>query len=91
MTNTLMGGSNNQTVSARQWKRKMEGKVNVCFLIDAFFWWEPDHCEDSWNKWNVIRNAMAYYEEYREKYSDFVEDLPTNEDPLTWYYRSMGS
>lgn len=97
--NTLFGGKNNQTVSARQYFRLTQNKWNFCFLINGLFWWEEDHCRNSYEKWEVINNAMKYYQEYKEKYSDRIGSMmiersnkkseETGTDPLHDYYHLM--
>ena len=91
--NTLFGGKNNQTVSARQYFCQLQNRWNFCFLINGFFWWEENHCQDSYDKWEVINNAMQYYDEYKEKYSvnayELAEDHIESKDPLDDYYRLM--
>ena len=93
--NTFFGGKNNQTLSARQYFRQLQNRWNICFLINGFFWWQENHCKDSYDKWEVINNAMQYYDEYKEKYSvnayelaeDHVDEV--SKDPLHDYYRLM--
>ena len=97
--NTLFGGKNNQTVSARQYFCQLQNRWNFCFLINGFFWWEENHCQDSYDKWEVINNAMQYYEEYKEKYADRMDSMmmekstkkseETGKEPLDDYYRLM--
>ncbi|NDB27925.1 hypothetical protein EB151_00030 [archaeon] len=67
--NSLVGGKNNQTLSALQYERKRKGKFNICFLIDFIWLWEgKDHCLEAWIKWQIINNAMSEYEKLAEKY-----------------------
>jgi hypothetical protein len=53
LINVLLGGSNNQTFSARnhQWQR--ESKPNVVFLIDIFL--GKGHCLECWVYWKTRR------------------------------------
>jgi hypothetical protein len=37
-------------------------------MIDAFFWWEKDHCEDAWIKWQIINHAINQYDGIAEHY-----------------------
>ena len=97
--NTFFGGKNNQTVSARQYFRQCQNRWNFCFLINGFFWWQENHCKDSYDKWEVINNAMQYYDEYKQKYSVKIDSMmmemssakseETGKDPLHDYYRLM--
>ena len=66
--NALLGGRNNQTVSAAQWDRKRCGKLNVVQYLDALFWWEPNHCEEAWIKWQIINHAINQYDGIAEQY-----------------------
>lgn len=61
MINVLFGGSMNQTLSATQYQRKRDGKVNLVRLIDAVFFWERGHCEEAWIKWQIINRAIHRY------------------------------
>ena len=53
LINVLLGGSNNQTFSARnhQWQR--QSKPNVVFLIDVFL--GKGHCLECWVYWKTRR------------------------------------
>ena len=66
--NALLGCRNNQTLSAAQWERKRLGKLNLVRYIDTLFWYEPDHCEQSWIKWCIINNAISQYDGIAEHY-----------------------
>jgi hypothetical protein len=61
LINTLCGGSTNQTFSARNWARHKQGKMNLVWIIDRIFWFEPDHCQEAWIKWTIINNAIQHY------------------------------
>ena len=61
LINTLLGGRNNQTFSARNWHLKRNNKPNLVWFIDKIFFWEKDHCQDSWIKWTIINNAITRY------------------------------
>jgi hypothetical protein len=63
LINTLLGGGSNQTFSARNYQRKRDGKLNLVTLIDKFFWWENDHCFESWIKWTIINHSIKRYNE----------------------------
>lgn len=62
LINTLLGGRNNQTFSARNWERKRNNKINLVFLIDFLWVWEKNHCLESWTKWTIINHAINHYE-----------------------------
>jgi peroxiredoxin len=47
--NVLLGGSVNQTFSARNWDRKRNGKFNIVVLIDGIF--GRNHCCYCWVVW----------------------------------------
>lgn len=59
--NVILGGSLNQTLSATQWERKRKNKLNLVWLIDLFFFWEKNHCLESWIKWNIIHQSISRY------------------------------
>jgi hypothetical protein len=66
--NALFGGHNNQTLSATQWQRKKDNKINFVYAIDRFFWWEANHCEEAWIKWQIINAAINAYDGIAEHY-----------------------
>lgn len=53
LTNVLLGGSLNQTLSARNWEWKRQGKPNIVWFIDSIL--GRDHCMLSWSYWKVRR------------------------------------
>lgn len=61
LLNTLIGGKNNQTLSAGQWYRKRNNKANLVALIDLLFWYEKDPCEEAWIKWQIINISINNY------------------------------
>lgn len=63
LINSLLGGRNNQTFSARNWQRKRDSRLNFVWLIDRLFFWEKDHCQDAWIKWTIINSAIKRYNE----------------------------
>ena len=63
--NTLFGGQNNQTVSARNYERRKQGLSDICWFIDGFF--GEGHCKRAWAKWTVINNAISHYDEINEQ------------------------
>jgi len=63
LLNALLGGSLNQTLSATQYQRRCNSQWNVVPIIDAVFWWEPNHCREAWSKWRIIHEAINHYED----------------------------
>jgi len=61
LVNTLLGGDTNQSFSARNWGWKRSNRFHIVWLIDKIFWWEPDHCQESWIKWTIINRAIVNY------------------------------
>ena len=49
--NVLLGGSNNQTFSARNWQWRREGKPNIVWLIDTAI--GKGHCSECWVYWKT--------------------------------------
>ena len=56
--NVILGGPSNQTFSARNYAWKKAGKPNIVWLIDAIFFWEPDHSLLSWLFWIVRKDVI---------------------------------
>lgn len=54
LLNVTLGGSLNQTFSARNWDLKRRGKFNICWLIDLII--GKDHCNYCWSYWKTRRN-----------------------------------
>lgn len=54
LVNVVLGGSNNQTLSARNYEWKRKRKLNVVRLIDALI--GEDHCRVCWIAWKRRRN-----------------------------------
>ena len=49
LANALLGGWPDETLSSRAWRRDLEDDVSwPRKLIDAIFFWESDHCRDSY-------------------------------------------
>jgi hypothetical protein len=65
--NTVLGGSTNQSFSARNWHWKKLGYWNIVWIIDIIFFLEKDHCQESYIKWCIINNAIQHYDEIGEK------------------------
>ena len=62
LINVILGGYSNQTFSARNYAWKKEGKLNLVWLIDTIFWFDPDHCLDSWAYWYIRKNLETSYD-----------------------------
>jgi hypothetical protein len=65
LLNVLLGGSSNQTLSARNYALKREGKPNCVWLIDKMFFLEENHCMTSWSYW--ISRKDVQFEMNKEK------------------------
>lgn len=50
LLNTLCGGWPDETLSARCWRKRHHGRgwSAARRLIDALFFWDAGHCEQSW-------------------------------------------
>lgn len=57
LLNVLLGGYSNQTFSARNYGWKRDGKLNLVWLIDTIFWFDKNHCLDSWSYW-IVRKEI---------------------------------
>jgi hypothetical protein len=55
--NVILGGYSNQSFSARNYAWKREGKINLVFLIDIIFWFDPSHCAQAWSYW-IVRKEV---------------------------------
>jgi hypothetical protein len=73
--NALLGGKNNQTLSAMQWERKRKKKLNLVWFIDMVFFKEKDHCKDAWIKWQIINRAINNYDDIAEHYYSGVKKI----------------
>ena len=51
LLNVVLGGASNQTVSARNWHLKKQGKINMVWLIDKVI--GKGHCVECWVFWKV--------------------------------------
>jgi hypothetical protein len=58
LLNVLSGGASNQTLSARNYEWKRQGRLNFVFLIDLIFWLDEAHCCTSWAYWKVRERAI---------------------------------
>lgn len=51
LLNVILGGSNNQTFSARNYQWRKDGKWNLTYLIDYLL--GKGHCLECWAYWKV--------------------------------------
>lgn len=66
--NCILGGHSNQTFSARNWELKLNNLPNAVWLIDAIFFMHINHCEQSYVKWKMIKQAIERYnKQYRSR------------------------
>lgn len=65
LLNVLLGGPSNQTLSARNYELKRSGKPNIVWLIDLLFFWDKDHCMNSWLYWFLRKDVQ--FEMNKEK------------------------
>lgn len=55
--NTMLGGYADETLSARAWRNR--DKNNWSKVIDAVFFWDENHCEQSYNS-ELIRKHLPF-------------------------------
>ena len=53
LVNVILGGTNNQTFSARNWQWKRERKPNLVWLLDLVI--VKGHCSECWVYWKTRR------------------------------------
>jgi hypothetical protein len=53
LINVVLGGSNNQTFSARNWQWKRDRRFNIVWLIDVVL--GRGHCSECWVYWKTRR------------------------------------
>ena len=57
--NVILGGYSNQSFSARNYAWKRANKPNLVWLIDSIFWFDQNHCMNSWLYWYTRKNRRA--------------------------------
>jgi len=58
LANTLLGGHPDMTISSAAWVRSQTGQGDrVRALMDAIFWWDADHCAESFERWRVVHQS----------------------------------
>lgn len=63
--NALLGGWADETLSARAFRNSDKKRwANVAKVIDAIFFWQPNHCKGAW-KSEVFRQHFP--PDYRDK------------------------
>lgn len=60
--NVLLGGYSNQSFSARNYAWKREDRLNIVWLIDLLFWFDQDHCMNSWLYWYTRKTLGEQYD-----------------------------
>ena len=48
LANALLGGWPDETISSRAHRRRLNGKPFLANLIDRLFWFDRDHCRESY-------------------------------------------
>ncbi len=73
--NVILGGYSNQSFSARNYAWKREGKPNLVWLIDIIFWFDQDHCMNSWLYWYTRKTLGEQYDnDIREQQMRVVQE-----------------
>lgn len=75
LINVILGGSSNQTFSARNYGWKKVGKLNIVWLIDFLIFWDKDHCLHSWLYWYTGKNIRKYGKKYLQRYENDVQSI----------------
>lgn len=54
LVNAILGGYADETLSSRAWR--MRHKRSWLYkIIDVIFWWDPNHCYESFNSERIRR------------------------------------
>ena len=75
LLNVILGGSSNQTFSARQHSWRRDDKANVCSIVDLVFFFDPEHCRKSWAYWRLRKTMRTEAEEAIEILRETREGL----------------
>ena len=51
LINVILGGSSNQTFSARNYQRKKDNKLHIVWFIDLVL--QKGHCQMCWVNWTI--------------------------------------
>lgn len=73
LVNVVLFGKSNQTFSARNYQRQRDKKLNIVWLIDLIFWYDPNHCMMAWLYWNTHKNIRKTKNNYVQRTRDMVE------------------
>jgi hypothetical protein len=73
LLNVILGGSSNQTLSARNYHWKRINRPNAVWLINHLVFWDEDHCMMSWLFWYTKKNIRNSGKVYVQLESDVVE------------------
>lgn len=57
LLNVILGGSSNQTFSARNYQWHREGRFNLVKIIDIIWFLEENHCMHCWSYW-ILRKDL---------------------------------
>lgn len=65
LANTMVGGYPDETLSARAWRRQFDslGWSILREALDMLFFWDADHCLESYNNERLRRQLPAEYRE----------------------------
>ena len=55
--NTFIGGYADETISSYAHRKRLKGKPWLARLIDALFFWQPNHCKASYES-EVLRKQL---------------------------------
>jgi len=78
LLNVILGGSSNQTFSARNYGWKKEHKPNIVWLIDFLFrvlLKDYDHCLQAWVYWYVRKSSYEVTSEVHKTRNDMLKGL----------------
>lgn len=67
LLNVILGGSSNQTFSARNYYWKQNGYPHLVWLIDFIIFWDRDHCLHSWIYFKTTRDLRRIHVMKTEK------------------------
>jgi hypothetical protein len=79
--NVVAGGSSNQTFSARNYNWRIQGRLNIVWLIDKFFWFDKNHCLMAWVYWKTSKDLRK-----KQFYKEISEDY-IRKDSLYYYHQ----
>jgi hypothetical protein len=67
--NVVIGGKADETISARAWRLRSKSKwwFRLQLIIDAMFFWQPNHCEQSYVSELLRKQLPAEYRQVCHK------------------------